>query len=170
MFGSDFGNLAVRGLVEITLPEPVSYLPQTLGWLIVLLVVLALAAWWGYRRYRHWRANRYRTVALRRLDAIERAVRQPDTRARGLAQLPLLLKETALYRYPRHEVAQLSGEPWLAFLDARYGGTGFSRGAGRILPDIAYQPDTALETITDARSAKLIALIRIWIRSHHADV
>ena len=49
------------------LPEPVRYTPQTIGWLILFVVVLIVAVWWGYRRYRFWLANRYRGVALKQL-------------------------------------------------------------------------------------------------------
>ncbi len=42
MFGPEFGNKELSGLKEILLPDPVSYIPQTVGWYILFAVVLSL--------------------------------------------------------------------------------------------------------------------------------
>ena len=56
----------------------------------------------------------------------------------SVGRLPRLVKQTALAFRPRTEVAALSGEPWLQFLDASYGEKGFTEGPGRLLPKLAY--------------------------------
>ncbi len=72
----------------------------------------------------------------------------------------MLLRRVALHRYAREEVASLSGEAWLAFLDGALGPDApFQDGPGRVLGVGPYAPETLVET--DA----LVALCERWIRS-----
>lgn len=151
-------------LHDIVLPEPVSWTPQTAGWWILLALAAALAAWASYRLVRSWRANRYRRAARVRLDSLAATLTEPEARQRALAELPVLVKQTALAFRPRAEVAALSGEPWLRFLDESYGGHGFTRGPGRLLPTLAYaRPGEVAGEELEA----LIGLVRRWIGRHH---
>lgn len=156
----------IEGLHEITLPAPVSYVPQTIGWLIVAILVLALAFWVGFRVARHRRANRYRGIALARLAVLEQEI-TTQGRTRALGAIPQLVKRVTLEAYPRMDVASLSGEKWLEFLDASYGGTGFTEGAGRLLPVLSYVAPTRFEGIRKNEVSELTVLIRRWIRKHH---
>ncbi len=166
MFDNDFGNKEIAGLKEISLPDPVSYMPQTLGWYILFAFVLILAVWLGYRGYRRWMANRYRTFALRRLDNLEQELRQPDSRINALTAIPVLIKQTALKCYRRAEIAQMSGKEWLAFLDKSYGGKGFTDGPGVLLPGISYGSQKALDYIEDEEITRTVSLVRKWIEKH----
>jgi Flp pilus assembly protein TadB len=163
-------------LHDIVLPEPVSWMPQTIGWWVVLGLLLVVVAWAAWAAVRRRRANRYRRLALARLEAIERALAAPASRAGALAELAVLVKETALACRPRAEVAALSGEPWLRFLDASYGGTGFTEGPGRLLPVLAYQawPSRGVEESTSRRVEEvteqipeLLRLVHHWILRHN---
>jgi Ca-activated chloride channel family protein len=149
-------NDPLAGLIDIALPPAVSLWPET--WasritLVVLVIALALLAWWSIRR---WLANRYRREALADLDSIERS-------AAGLDALSLLVRRTALSVFPRDTVAPLSGAAWLAFLDRSYGGSEFSQGPGRILALAPYDGRAPPAADIDA----LAALVRQWIRGHH---
>ena len=81
---------------------------------------------------RRFRKNRYRRLALEELAVIEQELQQPERRAKALAEIPVLLKWTALAAFPRSEVAGLSGEKWLAFLDKTIGGKRFHGGRGTV--------------------------------------
>ncbi len=144
-------------LHDIVLPEPVSLMPQTPAWWVLLGLALVEVVWASYAAIRRRRANRYRRQALARLAEVEAAG------AEALARLPELVKQTALAFRSRAEVAALSGEPWLHFLDASYGGTGFAQGPGRVLPALAYgRPGE----VSEEAARELIGLIRRWIREH----
>ena len=160
----------LAGLQELSLPGPVSYMPQTVAWYVLLaLAVVALA--WLIRRWRRRRlANRYRGEALGRLDEIASQVNDRDRRAAALASLPALVKQTALSFASRELVAQLSGDAWLSFLDSTYSGTAFTSGPGRLLPALAYRPPAALESVPNEQVSELIELLRQWIRRHHVRV
>ncbi|QHD01378.1 alpha-2 type XI collagen [Pseudomonas sp. S04] len=83
---------SIEQLTELGLPAPVSYLPQTWGWWLLLgLLLVGLLAWAG-RRYWLWRRDRYRREALARLAELQRS---SDPLA-ALRELPELLKRVAL--------------------------------------------------------------------------
>ncbi|GMR22608.1 MAG: DUF4381 domain-containing protein [Acidobacteriota bacterium] len=146
----------MEGLHDIVFPEVVSYIPQTAAWYVLFSFVLALLAWGAVVWVRHERRNRYRELAL---------VQLADIEARGaFTELPTLVKQTALSFTPRDEVASLSGDDWLRFLDETYRGDAFARGPGRQLPGLAYaRPDTV-------DVGELLALVGRWIRKHHVRV
>ena len=161
-----FGNYMLNGLREISLPEPPSYLPQTIGWAILGGIMLVALMLWGIILYQSWRRNRYRRLALLRLQELEQGAYQADTQATTLKELPILLKQTALAAYPRKQVASLSSDRWLTFLDNTYNGQGFTQGEGHLLAEIAYQPAEAIAQLPSEKVSNLISLVRNWIAHH----
>ncbi len=142
-------------LHDIVLPEPVSRMPQTSAWWVLLGLLLVVLGCAVYVFVRRWRANRYRRQALARLDDLEDAV-----------AIPVLVKQTALAAWPRSEIASLSGDPWLRFLDASYGGNGFTEGPGRLLPTLAYEA----RALDPEEQRALVGVVRDWIRGHRVRV
>ena len=113
-------------LRDIHLPAPVSWWPPAPGWwglLALLFIVVGLVVWF----YRRRRRNRWRAIALTEL------ARLRTTQPEGLlSDLSVLLRRVAISRFPRREVAALTGEDWLAFLDRTLAdNTAFRSGAGR---------------------------------------
>lgn len=154
-------NDPVAGLIDIPLPQEVTLLPETWASRITIAVLLVAAAVAIFQFIRHRRANRYRREALAELARVERAGAAPGEL---LAQLSLLLRRTALGAFPREQVASLAGTAWLAFLDRTSGGRQFSEGDGRLLVSGPYRqlpPD-------DDEVTSLVALVRRWIKVHHA--
>lgn len=66
-----FGNpmLQLNEFVGIEMPKAVAFVPQTWGWWLLLSTVIALLAVYSYRRVRHWRQNRYRKQAVKKVMA-----------------------------------------------------------------------------------------------------
>jgi len=153
-------------LHEILLPEPVSWMPQTIGWYVVFGLILVVAGRWVYRSLRRLQKNRYRRLALAELAVIEGELKQPERRAKALAEIPALLKWTALSAFPRVEVAELSGERGLAFLDKTMGGKDFVEGVGRLLPELAYAPALEITKLSDESISDLLQIVRRWIKMH----
>jgi hypothetical protein len=75
------------------------------------------------------------------------------------------MKVTALQAYPRQDVASLSGDDWLMFLDSHYSGPSFSGGLGKKLLSVAYLP-TEQWQLDDHESSALIEMSRHWIARH----
>ncbi len=159
----------LEGLIEITPPQPVSYRPETVGCFVLLGLLVLAVAWIVYRRYRRHRANQYRRWALEKLEDIKRVLQQNLGLEKPLREIPVLVKQTALHAYPRPEVASLSGDDWLRFLDASYGGSGFSDGAGRILAHTAYEPAQELERYGEEDINQLLKLVGKWIKKHRSE-
>ena len=139
---------SILDLRDIVVPDPVSTAPETWGWYVLfalVLVIAAVATWWLVRRRR---ANRYRRVALAAL---------PD--CTDIASLAVLVKRVCLSAYPRAEVASLSGESWLRFLDSTIDGTPFSTGPGRALDHYAQAPEDV---------SGPAGTVETWIRRHRA--
>ena len=141
---------ALESLNDIIVPEPVSLMPQTAGWLVLCFVIVAALTAWAVLARRRYRRNAYRREALAIVDSTP------------LTELPALVKRVALAAAPRTEVAALTGDAWLVFLDRTYGGDGFSNGPGRLLATVSFEP-----VPDDLRaSADLRNLTALWIRKH----
>ncbi|MFV0409056.1 MAG: DUF4381 domain-containing protein [Paracoccus sp. (in: a-proteobacteria)] len=139
-------------LVEPTPPPPVPMVPQTWGWAVLAVLMLAALGWAIWRWIRHRRANAYRRAALRLLES---AGDDP-------ARIAEILRRTALAAYPRGTVASLNGAGWLAFLDAQVGGDAFSAGPGRGIATAPYR--------IGEPNPQLRPLAANWIRRHRRGV
>jgi len=158
-----FGNYLLHGIDEITLPDVIAWWPSAPGWQVLGLIALAYLVLWVVRLARRWWRNRYRREALHRLTQLQQ---QPgSSRLDVVALLPHYLKVTALQAYPRADVASLSGESWLAFLDAHYCGPSFTEGTGCKLLAVSYLPREHWQ-LDDNESARLIHMARQWITRH----
>jgi len=144
-------------LRDIHLPEPVSWWPPAPGWWLVLALSIGLAALavWLYRRPRRRKAPR--RLALRELEQIRRSYAGHRDPRRLAAELSVLLRRTAISLFPRAEVAGLTGEAWLGYLDGVLGDGRFAHGVGRQLVSAPYRPAAAID------AEALLTLCREWI-------
>ena len=150
------------------LPDPVSWWPPAPGWWLLALLMAGLLVLMAIWLLRIWRQNRVARAAPRAaLDELA-ALRAAYTRegdvaayARGLSRL---LRRFALARFPRRAVAGLSGEDWLAFLDAHGGEGRFQAGPGRELLAAPYRPAGELAV------GELAALVEEWIERNRQPV
>ena len=153
----------ISQLKEIALPEPVSYLPQTWGWVVLLAVLviglLAVGAW----RYWRWRRDLYRREALQRLTELELAF--PGD-AQVLRELPELLKRVALSMPGGVPAASLHGEAWQAFLQQR-SREPLPTDFAQQLAQLAYAPPAHVQTLASARGPLLLRQARHWVETHH---
>jgi len=156
----------LRRLHDVVQPPPVSWAPQTIGWYVLFALAGLLLLWGCVALVRRLLRNRYRREALRELAALEAGAGEDASRAAALRALPGLLRRTALAAWPREEVASLSSEAWLAFLDEAYGGDGFRRGPGRLVALVAYEPDRDVHGIDEPDARAAFELARVWIRRH----
>lgn len=132
----------LAGLRHWHLPEPIAWWPPAPGWWLLAVagvIGAVLLVHWLWRRYRRAGVGR---AARRELAALEQTLAAGGDARRYSADLSRLLRRLALVRYPRERVAGLSGRAWLEFLDATGGEGGFTQGAGRLLVEDAYRPET----------------------------
>jgi hypothetical protein len=155
----------LQALRELPLPAPVSYAPQTIGWLFVVIVLLALLAVGAWLAWRRRQRTRYRREALRELARIEAKLGH-DTNA--LADIAPLLKRTAMAAATRDQVASLSGASWLAYLQRTH--EGFDEPSGAALYAASYAPQARAKRLSPRQTRRLLRAARDWIEHHHVEV
>jgi Domain of unknown function (DUF4381) len=155
---------ALQKLADISVPQPVTWIPQTWAWAVLAIAVMALLGWAIARRLQRYAANHYRREGLSELDGLEARLADDGARGEALAALPELLKRVALAAWPRTEVASLSGKSWIAFLRAHAGKADFPVAATGLLDDIEYR---ASRPVMDAEEARHVtSAVRNWIEDH----
>lgn len=150
-------------LRDIHLPAPPDFWPPAPGWWLLAAVVLALLTAIGIRLWRYVKIQRQRQHILDLLQQLEHASPSQQT-PDYLARLSQLLRRLALTRFPARQIASLTGEDWLHFLDTTGGNGQFCHGPGRILADGPYVR-TLHETLD---SPALSSLVRQWIKKNTA--
>jgi hypothetical protein len=157
-----YEGLNLPQLVELLhgpeMPEPVSWMPQTPGWWVLLGWLIAVSALGFIALVRHRRRNRYRREAEAVLGDI-RSSADEDGQA-AAAEIASLLKRTALVAYPRSRVASLYGRDWAQFLVESTDGDALVTAAAEGLARAAYG--------ADADCRELIPAAQRWIRTHRA--
>jgi hypothetical protein len=149
-------NLPLR---DIHLPEAVSLWPLAYGWWILagLILAAALAAWLVYLRRQHMKLSATRLAREELLRLVDRYhdEKNPVTLSR---QLSILLRRVSISLFPRVDVASLTGDAWLKFLDGQVDDAPFSRGEGRILTEAPYR-----SRVTNHEVDQLLRHCRDWI-------
>lgn len=145
-------NPDLSQLHDIHLPAPISWWPPAIGWwlLLLLIVVLALLSYWRYRRHQR---QQWRRDALAALQQLQQQQLTPKER---VIELSTLLRRVAITCFPRDEVASLTGEKWLVFLDQQMKEPGFQK-SGRLLITAPYS------STDDVDLGELNALCQRWI-------
>lgn len=123
--------------------------PETQAWIWLSIALLAVVLWalWRWNTYR--KANAYRRAALAELEGV----------GDDPVAVASILRRTALVAYPRSKVANLAGDKWLAFLDARTSENAFATEMGREMTSAPYRGNTnPVVGINDCAGD--------WIRQH----
>lgn len=145
-------QLDLSQLRDIHLPTPVSWWPPAPGWWIitVLLLLLLVGAYWFIR---HRRRLRWRSEALAELVQLQHA---SVSSQQQVALLSALLRRVAMSCFPRHDVASLTGQAWLDFLDQHGGTFGVH---GELLLAAPYRRETDIDT------RDLLLCAEAWIKA-----
>jgi len=145
-------------LRDLHLPDMTSWWPVAPGWLFVAALAMLGLALLIRRGIVQWLDNRPRRVALKRLGHISAEFAQGASAVELGKNLSELIRRTMLAYSPRDDVAGLTGENWLQWLDRGLDGKPFSEGAGRILESLPYMNPDRVDDDTDIRG--LIAAVR----------
>ncbi len=149
-------------LKDIHLPDPISWWPLAPGWwgLMILALLLVGLFFLGRSLYRRGQLRREAQKALQEITT-QYATHQVDRQL--AADLSTLLRRITLSYSPRSDVASLTDDAWLYFLDRGVVNSrfkdGFSNGAGRVLIDAPYKPTVNID------SAALLEICTAWVES-----
>ena len=114
----------LAALRDIHAPAAPGFWPPAPGWIAVacLVAVAGIAA--AVVATRRWRAGRFRREALASLRTLRARHRAGTPDGEIAMELSALVRRVALARRPREEVAGLTGERWMAWLEATLPGIG----------------------------------------------
>ena len=148
-------------LRDIHLPSDIAWWPPAPGWWLMLglLVVLTLG---GIVLYRYWQGRKLHRAAIVELNIIKKSYAQQADDRQLVQEISIWLRRVCLSCYPRAEVAGLTGENWLAFLDQQLARgkqlQRFSGDTGQVLIQGPYQQYTRVDA--DA----LLSLCQQWLK------
>ncbi len=135
-------------------PPPVPFTFETIGWEILLgvliLLLLVLAEIW----IKSYRRNAYRRAALKQLNLYQQS-------SWKVQDVLVLLKSSAIHAYGRQRTASLHGLNWLQFLE----GSGKNVQLVKLEQDIAtavYQD----QSLNPQAGDELMDNARKWIKTH----
>ncbi len=145
-------------LEDIHLPPQPGFWPPAPGWWIaaaLLLLLLGATAVWLLRWRRRRREQQRIEAALRRLEQELR-----DDPQQAIIDINIFLRKMALTHFPETDVASLTGDAWLAFLDRSGETTDFSRGPGKVLAEGPYRASLP----PDFDGTALMRAVERWTR------
>ena len=146
----------LAALRDIHAPGAPEFWPPAPGWIGIVCLLTATGVAAMVLAMRRWRAGRFRREALASLRCL-RARHQAGVPDVEIAmELSTLVRRVALARHPRGEVAGLTGERWIAWLEAT-------------LPDLGASARIALLEAPYARTCRFDAMRALdacehWIR------
>jgi len=146
-------------LRDLHLPEAIGWWPLAPGWWVMLVLAAAGFAYLAWRFYRAWRFNAPRRYALRELARYEAEYLEHRNPVALGKQVSELLRRGMLAYAPRDEVAGLTGEQWLTWLDNGMPVPYFHTEGGKSLLKLPYRdPDG---DFSDIDVGALLAAVRM---------
>lgn len=165
VFESEWGNESLREIVEVEFPEPVSLVPTSPGWWILLIGLIALLLRGLWRRRQRYLRDRYRRDALEELAAIKQHL--AAGKQESVRELAPLLRATAVAAGGRDLVSGLEGDAYAAALAGLCPGVNhLSVGVLGELQLLAYAP---LDEVSGMDTDGLISAMENWIQHHRID-
>ena len=160
---------SLQNLKDIVEPAAVGFWPPAPGvWLLLALALL----WSGFGvalGWLRWRQDAYRRAGVRELLTI-RGRLEAEGPKEAIHELAVLLKRVALTAFPRDRVASISGDNWLAFLDATMRGGTFAGASGKLLTDSLYRSTGVSFEISHQQVEELFERAGTWIKRHRSTL
>lgn len=145
-------------LRDLHLPPPVGWWPPAPGWWLLMAIAAAGLLWFLWRAWQQWRSSAARRIALAELQRYAGAYEQDGDLVTLAKRLSELTRRAMLAYAPREEVARLTGESWLLWLDRGLSVPVFSAGAGRSLESLPYRRSD--EKHADVNAIALIEAVK----------
>lgn len=146
-------------LKDIHLPDPISLWPNTIGWYLVAIITFFVSITILRKLRKKWRKLAYKRDALQHLSQLEWQYMSNANQRQLLNELSDLMRRVCLSSFPRQQVAGLTGQKWLAFLDSEGNTNQFTAGCGAALVEQKFSTHLSYD------SAELISICRLWINT-----
>lgn len=147
-------------LRDIHLPGAIQDWPPAPGWWLLGILAIALTIYLVVRIVRYWKRKQYRREGVRSLQLLKVKYENSPNSTQYLQHYSQLLKRVSFSCFPRDEVASLTGESWVAFLDLSGSTKEFSMGCGQVLIEGNYAQSVQYN------HQALHDLGVLWIKNH----
>lgn len=146
-------------LKDIHLPQPIALWPIAPAWLAVYFLCIIFLAYLVYAGYKAQRKKYIVHFALAKLNELEKLMAE-NPKLNGALEISTLLRRTALHYYPRENIAGLTGQAWLSFLNQSGNMSAFNGEEGKLLTEAPYRKNELTDLTPLFSSAKtwLIAI------------
>jgi hypothetical protein len=159
VFAPEWGNPSLRTIIEAEFPDPISLIPATPGWWILLLAIGGLLLRALLRRRQRYLRDRYRRDALAKLATIKEQLGAGMREA--VRELAPLLRATAIAAAGRDALSGLQGDAYATAL-------------AELAPDHARLPVADIERLAYAPLDDIkgldvdafISALERWIQQH----
>lgn len=139
-------------------PDPVLFSFETVGWLILVVLLLIVFLIVLVKQFKLYKKNTYRREAIKRLIVIQSEDAQNHFQ---INQLNILLKQVAINTFGREKVATLYGKEWFEFLESTSKNTKFTSYLA-VFSNAIYESKDANEKDFNT----IIQLTKTWIKTH----
>ena len=156
-------NPAELPIRDLHLPDAIGIWPLAPGWWIVIALTVVALIWLVRRLVLRRARGAMRRHALRRLAALEREYLEHRDAVKFATALSALVRRTMLAYAPRQEVAGLTGESWLEWLDHDLATPCFLDGDGRALVTMPYRGPA--QQIDQSQIAMLVDAVRLRLKT-----
>ncbi len=143
-------------------PSP-SWWPLAIGWWVLIAFSLLLLTWLFIKLRQQVKLKKQRQMIFSQLALLEKNSKKGSCNE-VVAKVNILLRQLAIHYYSSNKIASLTGHNWLRFLDQSGNTSGFSKGAGRILIEAPYQPETASQQEQNFNAEEFFPLVKQWTK------
>lgn len=148
---------------DLHLPQAIGWWPLAPGWWFLLALAVVGLGYLAYLGYRRWRFNAARRVALRELARVSGEYAEGADAVTLAVELSELLRRTMLAYAPRSEVASLTGQRWLEWLDRGLDERPFSNGSGNCIESLPYRDRSKIADEVDVEG--LLNAVKLRLRT-----
>jgi len=165
-------NPQTLNLRDIHLPEPVSWWPIAPGWWIIIASIFLIIAVVFISRKIYISKQLKRDIKAE-LENIKQQFQKTQNKSQLAKSLSILLRRASISYYPKADIAGLTGNNWLSYLDESKTNSSadnsFQSDIGKVLLSAPYLPDKSLyeDSKLDFDAQRLIRLCESWLQSPH---
>ncbi len=165
-------NPQILNLRDIHLPEPISWWPMAPGWWMIFASILLIIIVVFISR-KIYISKQLKRDIKHELENIKQQFQQTQNKSQLAKSLSILLRRASISYYPKADIAGLTGNDWLSYLDDSNTNSSannrFQSDIGQVLLSAPYLPDDTLSTRggLDFDAQRLIHLCESWLQSPH---
>ena len=165
-------NPQIEKCMYIHLPEPISWWPIAPGWWMIFASILLIIIVVFISRKIYISKQLKRDIKAE-LENIKQQFQQTQNKSQLAKSLSILLRRASISYYPKTDIAGLTGDNWLSYLDDSNANSSadksFRSDIGKVLLSAPYLPDHTLSNNSrlDFDAQRLIRLCESWLQSPH---